>query len=202
MSITAIGTNRNRATPVRKNIGTNTMQMQSVETNTGTPISPAPARIERFSSSPACRCRSMFSMVTIAWSTRMPTESARPPSVMMLSVSPSANSTSIEARIESGIVAAMITVDFQLPRNSSTSAAVSSAAISASTATPWIAASTKSDWSKSASTFTSGGMSCVAFGSIARRLATMSSVEAPLFLRMEISTPRSPSRRTMLVCGW
>ena len=41
----AIGTNRKRATPDRKNIGTNTMQMHSVETNAGTPISPAPTMI-------------------------------------------------------------------------------------------------------------------------------------------------------------
>ena len=43
----------------------------------------------------------------------------------------------------------MISVLRQLPRNSSTIAAVSSAAISASTTTPLIAASTNSDWSKS-----------------------------------------------------
>ena len=86
----AIGTKRNLATPSRKNIGTNTMQMHSVETNAGTPISPAPSRIAWRSSVPSCRWRSMFSMVTIAWSTRMPTESASPPSVMMLSVWPRA----------------------------------------------------------------------------------------------------------------
>ncbi len=86
----AIGTNRNLATPERKNIGTNTMQMHRVETNAGTPISPAPTRIAEFSSSPSCRWRSMFSMVMIAMSTNMPTESARPPSVMMFNVSPSA----------------------------------------------------------------------------------------------------------------
>ena len=58
----------------------------------------------------------MFSIVTIAWSTRMPTESARPPSVIRFSVSPSMNRTRIEARIESGIVRAMISVERQLPR--------------------------------------------------------------------------------------
>ena len=41
----ASGTNRKRATPERKNIGTKTMQMHSVETNAGTPISPAPMTI-------------------------------------------------------------------------------------------------------------------------------------------------------------
>ena len=58
----------------------------------------------------------MFSIATVASSTRMPTASARPPSVMMLIVSPSALSTMIEQRIESGIETAMITVLRQLPR--------------------------------------------------------------------------------------
>ena len=34
----ASGTKRNFATPAKKNIGTNTMQIQSVETNAGTAI--------------------------------------------------------------------------------------------------------------------------------------------------------------------
>ena len=58
----------------------------------------------------------MFSIATVASSTRMPTASARPPSVMMLMVSPSALSTMIEVRIDSGIETAMISVLRQLPR--------------------------------------------------------------------------------------
>ena len=49
---------------------------------------------------PCSRCQLMFSMVTVASSTRMPTASARPPSVMMLRVSPSADS--IDDRAEHG----------------------------------------------------------------------------------------------------
>ena len=45
----------------------------------------------------------MFSISTVASSTRMPTASAMPPSVMTFSVCPSAQSTMIETRIESGI---------------------------------------------------------------------------------------------------
>ncbi|MPN13791.1 hypothetical protein SDC9_161117 [bioreactor metagenome] len=41
----ASGTNSDRATPVRKNIGTNTMQMQRVETKAGAAISAAPSRM-------------------------------------------------------------------------------------------------------------------------------------------------------------
>jgi len=57
--------------------------------------------------------------------------SARPPSVMMLMVSPSAYSARIDARIESGIDTAMMQVLRQFPRNSRIIAAVRQAAISA-----------------------------------------------------------------------
>ena len=60
----------------------------------------------------------MFSIVTVASSTRMPTASARPPRVMMLIVSPSALRMRIELRIESGIDTAMISVLRQSPRKS------------------------------------------------------------------------------------
>ena len=81
----------------------------------------------------------MFSIATVASSTRMPTASARPPSVMMLIVSPSALSTMIDVRIDSGIETAMISVLRQLPRNSRIISAVRQAAISASRTTPSIA---------------------------------------------------------------
>ena len=143
----------------------------------------------------------MFSIVTIAWSTRMPTESARPPSVIRFRVSPSMCSTRIEARIESGIVRAMISVERQLPRKSSTIAAVSPAASSASKTTPCTAALTNTDWSNSSCSLTSAGSVACTRGSSAFRLATMSSVEAPPFFSTESRTPRAPSWRTMLVCG-
>ena len=89
----------------------------------------------------------MFSMVTVASSTRMPTASARPPSVMMLMVSPSADRQMIEARIDSGIEIVMISVLRQLPRNSRIMRPVSAAAITASRTTPLMAARTNIDWS-------------------------------------------------------
>ena len=46
ITASAIGTNRKRATPCRKNIGTNTMQMQSRETKAGVTIWLAPSRID------------------------------------------------------------------------------------------------------------------------------------------------------------
>ncbi len=42
----ASGTNRYRATPLRKNMGRNTMQMESVETSAGTAICAAPSRMD------------------------------------------------------------------------------------------------------------------------------------------------------------
>ncbi len=74
----------------------------------------------------------MFSMVTVASSTRMPTASASPPSVMTLMVSPSTDRVASEARTESGIDVAMMRVERQLPMNSSTIRPVSEAAITPS----------------------------------------------------------------------
>ena len=58
----------------------------------------APSMMAVSTSLPCSRCQLMFSMVTVASSTRMPTASARPPSVMMLSVSPIAASSAIDAQ--------------------------------------------------------------------------------------------------------
>src|SRR3546814_15442710 len=82
----AIGTNRKPATPGRKNIGTNTMQMHSSETKAGVTIWAAPSRIERSTGLPFSRCQLMFSIVTVASSTRMPIAHARPSSVIPLTL--------------------------------------------------------------------------------------------------------------------
>ncbi len=87
----------------------------------------------------------MFSIVTVASSTRMPTASARPPSVMMLIVWPSSPSTITEARIDSGIDTAIMTVLRQLPKNSRIISPVSIAAMIASRITPLTDARTKMD---------------------------------------------------------
>ena len=78
----------------------------------------------------------MLSMVTVASSTRMPTASARPPSVMMFKVSPMADSAAIAPRIDNGIEVVTIRVDRQLPRNSRIIRLVSAAAITPSRITP------------------------------------------------------------------
>ena len=56
ITASAIGTNRKRATPGRKNIGTNTMQMHSSETKAGVTICAAPSRIAVSTALPCSRC--------------------------------------------------------------------------------------------------------------------------------------------------
>ena len=87
----------------------------------------------------------MFSMVTVASSTRMPTASARPPSVMTLMVSPSSESPVSAARIASGIESVMISVERQLPRNSRIIIPVNAAAITPSLTTLDTASVTNTD---------------------------------------------------------
>ena len=91
--ITASASGRNSAAagPESAKIGRNTMQIDSVETNAGIAICSAPSTIAVVAAAlPCSRLRWMFSIATVASSTRMPTASARPPSVMTLSVSPDA----------------------------------------------------------------------------------------------------------------
>ena len=82
------------------------------------------------------RLRSIFSISTVASSTRMPTARARPPRVIRFMVSPSALRQHTETRMDSGMEMAMIRVLRQLPRNSRIMAAVRQAAVSASRSTP------------------------------------------------------------------
>ena len=90
--------------------------------------------------------RCVFSISTVASSTRMPTASARPPSVITLMVWPSsAQDDQIDVRIDSGIEMQTISVLRQLPRNSRIIRPVSTAAISVSRTTPPMAARTNSD---------------------------------------------------------
>ena len=83
------GVNRYFAGPCRNTTDTNTQLMASVETKVGTAMPAAPCKVacgNAMPSSVSSRC--VFSMVTVESSTRMPIASARPPSVMVLMVSP------------------------------------------------------------------------------------------------------------------
>ncbi len=196
----ASGRNSEPAAPLRKKMGTNTMQIASVDTSVGTAICPAPCMMAR-SMSGSCSCmRWMFSIPTVASSTSTPTASASPPSVITLSVWPSAHSTVTLTRMESGMESATMSVLRQLPRKSRIIAAVRHAAMRASTTTPSSAAFTKSDWSASTSTLSADGSAARIPGNASRTRFTTSMVEAPPDLSTVTSAPRTPSRCTMLVC--
>ena len=107
----------------------------------------------------------------------------------------------IDARIESGIETAMITVLRQLPRKSRIISAVSTAAITASRTTPSIDARTNSDWSAELPDLELGRQLGDRAASAALTRSMMSSVDAlPVFSTVS-SAARWPSTRTMLVCG-
>src|SRR6266480_507547 len=142
LTASASGTNRNLATPDRKNMGMKTIQMQSVETRAGTAICCAPSRMAWTVSLPMARLRLMFSISTVASSTRIPTESASPPKVMILMVWPRALRQRMLTRMDKGIEMAMISVLLQFPRNSRIMMAVRQAAMIASRMTPWMEART------------------------------------------------------------
>src|SRR5881275_1272069 len=84
----ASGVKRYFAGPVRNTTGTKTMQIDRVETKAGVAICWAPSRIACTNRLPRPRFRWMFSISTVASSTRMPTASASPPSVITLSAWP------------------------------------------------------------------------------------------------------------------
>ena len=197
----ARGMNRYLAIPTSMNIGRNTMQMDKVDTRAGRAIWRAPSRIAVSTSLPCSRCQLMFSIVTVASSTRMPTASASPPRVMMLMVWPSADRQAIDARMDSGIEIVMISVLRQLPRNRRISSPVRAAAIAASRMTPEMAARTKIDWSLKALMCRSGGSDARTDFSLALMPLMMSIVDALPVFRTLIRTARWPFKRTMLVCG-
>ncbi len=133
------------------------MQMHSSDTVAGCTTCEALPRMAASISSPFSRCRLMFSIFTVASSTRMPTARARPPRVMMLMVSPRADSAAMAARIDSGIEMVIISVERQLPRNSRIITPVRDAAMRASRTTVVTALVTKPDWSPAGVRLRPGG---------------------------------------------
>ena len=143
----------------------------------------------------------MFSMVTVPSSTRMPTASARPPSVMMFRVSPTAHSIVTAPNTDSGIDTAMIRVERQEPRNRRIIKLVRSAATTPSKITPLMAPRTNTDWSPIKSILSASGIASRTSITFCLMPAMISSVEVkPLFSTI-ISTERLPLTCTMLVCG-
>ena len=141
-------------------------------------------------------------MATVASSTRMPTASARPPSVMTFSVSPIAASTASETRIDSGIETSTISVERHEPRKVRIISPVSPAAIAPSRATSPMAFETNTDWSNSGVIWVPLGAAAWTPPSSDLTWLTTLSVDALPFLRMVSSTARRPFARTMFCCTW
>ena len=116
-------------------------------------------------------------------------------------VSPNALKAAREARTESGIDTATMSVLLHEPRNKRIIKAVKQAAITPSLTTPLIAARTKSDWSPNSFTRTLLLTVCNRLGIICLTPSTMAIVEALPVLIMLISTLRTPSCRTTFCCG-
>ena len=87
----------------------------------------------------------MFSIVTVASSTKIPIANVSPPKVMRFKVSPIAFKAMIELKIDKGIETAIMQVLRQLPKKSKINAAVKQEAMMASCNTLLIAARTKMD---------------------------------------------------------
>src|SRR5689334_16894878 len=111
----ASGTNNDLAAPLMNTTGTETMQIHSVETSAGVAISEAPSRMALTMGFFCAMFRWTFSISTVASSTRIPTASAIPPSVITFKVSPSQERTMMETRMESGMETRTIKVLRQLP---------------------------------------------------------------------------------------
>ena len=132
-----------------KNDGTNTATTDSIASSRGRTTSPLASSTPRAIGAPRARCVWMFSMATVASSTRMPTASARPPSVMMLIVWPAPQSATTAASSANGIVTTTIAELRQSRRNSRTIRPVRSAPRIASRSTALSAPATLPDWSSS-----------------------------------------------------
>ena len=197
----AWGVNRYFGVSVSAKTETKAAQIERVEIRAGLAMPAAPSTTDLRKGSPSSNIRWVFSMATVASSTRMPTASARPPSVMTLMVSPSAARIASEVRIESGIETSTTMVERQEPRKSRIVRPVSPAAITASWITPSIAAETKTDWSNNSRRTMPSGAAARMSGRAFLTLLTTSRVEAVPFLKIRISTDWAPSARTTLTCG-
>ena len=187
----AMGMNRNRAGPLSRTTGKNTMQMASVAMMTGKAICAAPSMMATVSGFPSVRLRWMFSMVMTAVSTSSPMDRDSPPNVMMLNVFPVRLSPMIEHAIARGMETTDTITLRQLPRNTRIMRDTSSADTTASCTTLSIAARTKTDWSKSSFTSSPLGATERMSGSISFVASTTASVDASAFLREWTCTPRA-----------
>ena len=113
--------------PGMKATGTNTAASVSEVAITAVPISSAASIAACIGDLPMRRWRTMFSISTIASSTRMPTTTDSASSVMMLRVKPNRYITAKVGITDSGSATAEIQVARQSRRNSQTTSSASTA---------------------------------------------------------------------------
>jgi hypothetical protein len=176
------GTKSERATPVMKKDGTNTARTESMARSRGTITSRLPSSTARARGAPRPRCVWMFSIATVASSTRIPTASARPPSVMMLIVCPAPHRRTTAARSANGIVATTMSALLRSRRNRSTTSPVRTAPTSPSSRTDVRALRMYVDWSNSKRTAMSSGTRARNRGRLSFTSRTTARVEASALL--------------------
>ena len=143
------GKNIALGTPFIRNDGANTARIHNNISNKGNAISSQASKMASRLDLPISRCWCIFSIVTVAWSTRMPIASASPLKVMMLIVCPNKLSSSTPINIETGMVITTIKLLRQSRRNSKTIKPVNNAPSPPSVIKLFTAFTTKTDWSNS-----------------------------------------------------
>jgi hypothetical protein len=131
----ASGTKRLRAAPGITNAGMNTARTTSIASRRGTAVSLLPSLTAKATLEVCRSCVWMFSTSTVDSSTRMPTASARPPSVIRLMVCPVAHSATSAPSSASGMFSTTTTTERQSRKNNSTMSPTSPAARAPSKAT-------------------------------------------------------------------
>ena len=129
------GTNSARTGPVMMNDGMNTQRMHRSASNRGTAVSMFPWRTARDIDGVCSICVWMFSISTVASSTRMPIASANPPRVMILIVLPVRSRMTIDPSSASGMLRTTMITARRSRRNSRTISPVSPAPSAPSTPT-------------------------------------------------------------------
>src|ERR1700722_13553213 len=143
----------------------------------------------------------MFSIVTVASSTNIPTASAGPPRVITLIVWPSAERAISELNTARGIDTVIMSVERQEPRNTKIMKPVKAAAVKPSRTTAVTEALTKPDWSPTYFKVTPEGKAARITGRRSFTPEMISKVDAEPIFSTDIRTPLRPSSCTTLVCG-
>ncbi len=133
------GTNIDRGAPCMKNAETNTARMQTMARNRGIAVWALPKRTARAIEGARPIWLWMFSISTVASSTRMPTASASPPRVIKLMVCPLSQSATMAAISARGIFRRTTIALRQSRKNTNTIRPTSTAPDAPSPTTPQIA---------------------------------------------------------------